>query len=108
MGAATKGYLPITRTWQNGDVVQLELPMAIRRVTLPIRRSSPTRGRVAIARGPMSSPRGARQRDARPQIVIPNGASLSSSFDGGLLGGVVKITGTSLNADTRAARRASR
>jgi hypothetical protein len=58
-------------------------------------------GRVAIARGPIvycleSNDNGAPVE----KIVIPSGASLSSSYDGGLLGGVVKVTGTGINADT--------
>jgi len=100
MGAAAKGYLPITRTWQNGDVVQLSLPMAIRRVY-----SHPKvvthQGRVAIARGPIVYCLESNDNSAPVhKIVIPSGASLSSTFDGGQLGGVVKITGTGINADT--------
>ena len=100
MGAVSQGYLPINRTWQNGDVVQLTLPMAIRRVY-----SNPKvvthQGRVAIVRGPIvycleSNDNGTPVH----KIVIPSGAALNASYDGGLLGGVAKITGTGLNADT--------
>ncbi|HVE43020.1 MAG TPA: beta-L-arabinofuranosidase domain-containing protein [Planctomycetota bacterium] len=98
MGAALSGYLPIARTWKNGDVVELTLPMAIRRIA-----SSPkvfaNQGRVAIARGPIVY---CLESGDNPvsvhQIVVPSGAALSAGFDGSLLGGVTKITGTGVNA----------
>ena len=31
LSATSKGYLPVSRTWQNGDVVNLNLPMNVRR-----------------------------------------------------------------------------
>jgi DUF1680 family protein len=100
MGAAALGYLPITRTWQNGDVVQLALPMAVRRVY-----SNPKvfshQGRVAIARGPIVYCLESNDNSIPVhKIVIPSGAALSAAYDGALLGGVTKITGSGLNADT--------
>jgi DUF1680 family protein len=94
-----QGYVSIARTWQSNDVVELSLPMAIRRVA-----SHPNvvthQGRVAIARGPIvycleSNDNGTPVH----KIVIPSGASLSASYDGGLLGGVTKISGTGQHAD---------
>jgi hypothetical protein len=100
MGAVVQGYVPVTRVWQDGDVVQLTLPMAIRRVY-----SNPKvvshQGRVAIARGPIVYCLESNDNSIPVhKIVIPSGASLGASYDGGLLGGVTKITGTGLNADT--------
>jgi hypothetical protein len=100
MGAASQGYLPITRTWQNGDVVQLTLPMAIRRVYCNPKAAA-QQGRVAIARGPVVYCLESNDNSIPVhKIVIPAGATLSASYDGALLGGVTKISGTGLNADT--------
>jgi hypothetical protein len=100
MGVVTQGYLPVARTWQNGDVVQLALPMAIRRVY-----SHPKvfahQGRVAIVRGPIVYCLESNDNSIPVQkIVIPGGAALAASYDGALLGGVTKISGTGLNADS--------
>jgi len=98
MGAAAAGYLPITRTWKNGDVVELTLPMAIRRLATSSKVFA-NQGRVAIARGPIVY---CLESNDNPvsvhQIVVPPGAALSAGFDGSLLGGVTKITGTGVNA----------
>jgi DUF1680 family protein len=99
LGAAVAGYLPIARTWQDGDVVQLTLPMAVRRVYSSPKVSA-NQGRVAIARGPIVF---CLEGDDNPisvhKIVIPSGAALTATYDGGLLGGVVKVTGGGQNAD---------
>jgi DUF1680 family protein len=47
-----KGYLPITRRWQKGDVVELALPMPVRRVAAH-EAVEADRGRVALQRGPL-------------------------------------------------------
>jgi len=46
------GYLSIRRHWRKDDVVQLDLPMPIRRV-LSHENVEPNRGRVAVERGPI-------------------------------------------------------
>jgi hypothetical protein len=98
-GATSKGYLPITRSWRSGDVVRLTLPMPIRRLYSNSKVVA-NQGKVAIARGPIvycleSDDNGT---DVH-KIVIPPGASLTASYDGGLLGGVTKITGQGQHAD---------
>jgi DUF1680 family protein/regulation of enolase protein 1 (concanavalin A-like superfamily) len=100
MNAVSQGYVPVTRTWQDGDVVQLTLPMAIRRVY-----SNPKvvthQGRVAIVRGPIVYCLESNDNSIPVhKIVIPGGAGLTASYDGALLGGVTKIMGTGINADT--------
>lgn len=46
------GYVTITRSWRAGDVVELRLPMPVRRVVAHARVES-ARGRVALQRGPL-------------------------------------------------------
>jgi DUF1680 family protein len=100
MGAVVQGYVPVTRVWQDGDVVQLTLPMAIRRVySNP--KVVPHQGRVAIARGPIVYCLESNDNSIPVhKIVIPSGTALTASYNGGLLGGVTTISGTGLNADT--------
>lgn len=98
MSAVAAGYLPITRTWTEGDTVALTLPMDIRRVY-----SDPAvaanAGRVAFARGPIVyCLEGPDNSIPVQQIVIPTSASLTASFNGGLLGGVTTLSGTGQNS----------
>ena len=46
------GYLALERVWKNGDVINVEFPMAVRRVVADARVKE-ARGRVAIERGPV-------------------------------------------------------
>jgi DUF1680 family protein len=45
-------YVPLSRTWMPGDVVELEFPLAIT-LRRPHRRVRSVRGRVALTRGPL-------------------------------------------------------
>lgn len=47
-----KGYLKLTRTWKNGDKIELDLPMKIHRVVTN-EKVKDNRGLVAFERGPM-------------------------------------------------------
>ncbi len=46
------GYISITRSWKNGDTVELELPMPVRRVVAN-RKVEADQGMVAVQRGPI-------------------------------------------------------
>jgi DUF1680 family protein len=50
--AVEKGYVPLARTWRAGDVVELSLPMPVRRVVAHAHVEA-NRGRVALQRGPI-------------------------------------------------------
>jgi hypothetical protein len=89
-----KGYVTIDRTWSSNDLIDLDLPMPVRRVE-----SNPqvmaNRGRVALQRGPIvfaaewpDNPDGKVRN-----IVLPSGEPLSSEFRRDLLNGVQVITG---------------
>jgi DUF1680 family protein len=47
-----KGYARLRRVWQNGDVIELHLPMPVRRV-LCSEKVEENRGKVALQRGPV-------------------------------------------------------
>ncbi len=92
-----RGYATIARTWARGDVVELDLPMPVRRVVAHPKVEA-DRDRVALQRGPIvyaaewpDNPDG-RVRN----IVLPDSARLESEFRRDLLGGVQVITGRAI------------
>ena len=106
-----RGYARITRRWQKGDVVQLELPMPVRRV-LANDGVAENRGKAAIERGPIvyaveAIDNGGSLKDLRVPLDAALGqefrrlrtasASLDEAQDAksgkDLLGGVVVVTG---------------
>lgn len=109
--ATNRGYLTVTRTWRAGDVIDLWLPMPVRRVAAHPKVEA-DRGRVALQRGPIVF---AAEWPDNPghtvrNLVLPDGAALSSVFRPGLLGGVQVVTarGVALARDAqgRVTRRA--
>ena len=99
-----KGYVTLARRWQPGDVVDLTLPMRVRRVVANDRVEA-DRGRVALQRGPIvyaaEWPDNANGHVRN--LVLPDTAALRSEFRPNLLNGVQVVTtravGTALNAD---------
>ena len=88
-----KGYLPITRRWNEGDTVRLELPMPIRRVVAN-EKVKTNRGLVALTRGPMVyCAEGPDNGGWVHGIVIPGDAEFKAEHRKSLLGGVGIITG---------------
>jgi hypothetical protein len=84
-----KGFARVERQWKKGDVVELGLPMPVRRVV-----AHPSveadQGRVALQRGPLvyaaewpESPDGHVRN-----LLLADGSTLTSEFKADLLGGV--------------------
>lgn len=89
----TDGYLNIERTWESGDVVELSLPMSIRRV-LAHPEVEDCRGKVALERGPIVYAAEGIDNDGRAlDLVIPDDLPLTADHRPDLLGGVTVITG---------------
>ena len=92
-GAFAKGYLHLRRAWRPGDIVELRMPMPVRRVHAhPSVKANADR--VAIQRGPIvycveAVDHGGRVR----QLVLPPDAKLAFQQRPELLGGVTVITG---------------
>jgi uncharacterized protein len=88
-----KGYATLTRRWQTGDVIDLTLPMPVRRV-IASDRVEADRDRVALQRGPIvfaaEWPDNANGRVRN--LVLPDNAPLSSAFRSDLLKGVPVIS----------------
>jgi hypothetical protein len=85
----------LTREWKDGDSIELNLPMPVRRVAANAAVQA-DRGRVALQRGPivycLESPDnpGGHVRS----MMLPDDAPLAASFEPGLLHGVEVLRGT--------------
>ena len=99
-----KGYVALHRTWQKGDVIELNLPMPVRRVVANGQVAA-DRGRVALQRGPIvyaaewpDNPNGKVRN-----LMLPGTSKLTAEFRPDLLGGVsvVKARATGLAYDAQ-------
>lgn len=86
------GYVSLTRQWNNGDVVDVEFPIAVRKVVAD-QRVAQDRRRMAIERGPIvycAEWPDVEGRRALDLLVDPT-ADMKPSFDRALFGGVTVI-----------------
>jgi hypothetical protein len=89
----SKGYASIRRTWTNGDVLKLSLPMEIVKLE-----ANPqvlqSRGKVALQRGPLiyclEQPD---NHGGLERIALTAGSRLTARFEPDLLGGITTISG---------------
>jgi DUF1680 family protein len=92
------GYARIRRRWQKGDIVQVDLPMPIRRV-LAHDGIADDRDKAAIQRGPIVyCVEGADNNGRVADLRLPLDAELRHTFDPALLGGVEVISGDAVVA----------
>ncbi|MEW6048638.1 MAG: beta-L-arabinofuranosidase domain-containing protein [Bacillota bacterium] len=98
-GVIDRGYAYLTRTWREGDVVELQLPMPVERIEAhPQVRADA--GKIAIQRGPIvycleevdNGPN-------LPAIVLPRDSALEAHWEPDFLGGVVVVTGSGMRVD---------
>jgi uncharacterized protein len=92
-----KGYVSLTRNWHSGDVIELHLPMPVRRV-IATAEVEADRDRIAIQRGPIvycaewpDNPEG-----KVVELALPDNAALAAEFRPDLLHGVTVIKGKGL------------
>ncbi len=88
-----KGFASMQRTWHNGDVMTLQLPMMVQRVLCDDRVEA-NRERVAVERGPLvfcaeavDNGVGVRER------MLNDSQILNADFHADLLNGVMTVTG---------------
>lgn len=88
------GYVRLRRKWKAGDVIELNLPMPVRRV-LARDAVAENRGRVALQRGPLVYCVEAVDHDGlrTDAIVLPDEATLRAERRQDFLGDVMVITG---------------
>lgn len=90
-GAVAGGYARLSRTWRDGDVITLDLPMPVERLYAHPAVAADV-GSVALRRGPVvycleqvdhAAPLG--------RVLLPAAAELRARFDPALLGGVTVV-----------------
>jgi DUF1680 family protein len=88
-----RGFAVVRRVWRAGDVVELDLPMPVRRV-LSHDGVVGNRGRVAVERGPLVYfAEGVDNGGAALELTLADDAPLTTERDDDLLGGVTKVRG---------------
>lgn len=92
---ANKGYAAIRRRWNKGDVVEVNLPMPVRRV-LAHEKIADDIGKVALQRGPLvyciewPDVKGGTVSN----LVLPDAEKLTAEVRADLLGGVAVVQGS--------------
>jgi uncharacterized protein len=88
--AIERGYAVVTREWNAGDRIDLELPLKPQRITAA-EQIEATRGKVALRYGPMIYNVEAADQDITKALDMT--APLTPQWRGELLGGVTVLTG---------------
>ena len=92
-----KGYAGISRRWSKGDVIELELPMPVRRVSAH-EKVEDNRNKVVLVRGPVVYCAEGVDNDGKAlDLVLPDNAVLSSEHRRELLAGVTVVKSWALN-----------
>ena len=92
-----RGYVTLDRTWQKGDEIQLELPVAPRFINANDEVKDLT-GQIAITAGPVVYSLEGNKNPELQQIKIDTKSPMKISFQPQLLNGVNLITGTAVNS----------
>ncbi len=89
--AMENGYAVLSRTWKKNDVVQVKLPMEVRRVKANENLKDDL-GKVALQRGPlMYCAEWVDNNGTASTIILPGEAEFTSGYEPGLLNGVVVL-----------------
>jgi DUF1680 family protein len=102
--AMENGYAVLTRTWKKGDVVEMELPMDIRRVVANDKVAD-DKGKVALQRGPLLyCAEWPDNKGMVSNIVLPDNVQLTSEHKPDMLNGVTilkgEVSAIHVNSDT--------
>jgi DUF1680 family protein len=93
-----RGYVKVSRTWNKGDVIRLELPMPVERIYAHPKVKADV-GRAALQRGPVVyCLEGTDNQGQVGNLCLPRTAKLSAAFEKNLLRGVVVVRGEALAA----------
>lgn len=87
-------YITLTRRWKKGDIIELDLPMKVRRITANDN-AEDLRGKVALERGPVIYCfEGQDQADRHIfNKYLPYNGRIETRFESQLLGGVTILEG---------------
>jgi DUF1680 family protein len=98
-----KGFAVISRRWSPGDLIELHLPMDVRRV-LAHEKVAANRNKVALVRGPLVyCAEWVDNGGSALDLVLPDDSELQAEFKPDLLQGVTIVTG--MAADKAGRRR---
>jgi DUF1680 family protein len=93
-----EGYASLHRAWQKGDVIDIHMEMAPRRV-MALPAVAATAGRVALSFGPIVYCLESIDNDDRvSNVALPDQAELKAEYRGDLLGGVTVIRAAGLQS----------
>lgn len=101
----SNGYLLLNYPWKDGDIAELEFPMAVRKVIAnPLVKDD--EGKMAVERGPVVyCAEGADNPFNLENISVPEDAEFEPIWKPELLKGVIILKGTALTADKKAGTR---
>ena len=91
----------LNRSWKKGDVIEVNLPMELRRVVAHEKVKSDA-GKVALLRGPLVYCAEFPDNNNRvSNLILPDNATFTTHFEKDMLGGVVvaKSTAFAVNVD---------
>jgi uncharacterized protein len=92
------GHVSLERTWSDGDVIEIVLPLEVRKVVADTRVKE-DRGRIAVERGPIVYC--AEWPDCEDAnvlgVLVDPARDLDVSFDKGLSGGAIVLSGEARN-----------
>ncbi len=93
-----KGFVRLERTWEDGDKIELDLPMPVRRI-IANDKVEADRGKVAIQRGPLVYCLEGPDNDGQVlNRVLADDTKLKTKFRPDLLNGVMTISGKARGA----------
>ncbi len=88
---ADKGYAVLKKSWKNGDVIEVKLPMEIQKVASN-ENVRDNIGKLAIQRGPlMYCAEGIDNNGKTSNILLPGNSSFTFNNEPGLLNGVISL-----------------
>jgi hypothetical protein len=87
------GYAVLSRTWKKGDVIEVNLPMEVRRVVASSKVQDDI-GKVAVQRGPlMYCAEWVDNNGTATNYILPKSATFTNEFKSDLLNGVTVLKG---------------
>jgi len=85
------GYAVLSRTWKKGDVIEVDLPMEVRRVVAN-ENVKDDMGKIALQRGPIIYCAEWPDNDGKAaNIIIPDNATFTTEYKPELLNGVIVV-----------------
>lgn len=85
-----KGYAVIDRAWNKGDVLNVSLPMEVKKVGASDKVSA-NKNRIALQRGPLVYCVEQADQQSVSNFFVPEDVSFTTSYQKDLLGGIVTI-----------------